>query len=301
MMADDAAPEPLIEFFKDANINAVSRVVERARDMADKAGRQNASASRMPRRAGALVRCMNTAMAAYGRKAAGVSTAAKVKPGSGKGGAAGKGSMQEEGRHQLYVERAGALEHGVGLEEWQGVQAGLNVAQEIDTELGIDTPHRGPDRTAGIGPKREADPKVGGSDEPGREQDAGWDAGQHRSRGQARARDWVDAELSIGPELSDRTMERAAQVSIEDSSKAPEPRLGTTASFGTIGETAEERLRFWDLVHEHESDKGGRTQTRLVLELPHEATAGQRHEIVRRFAGMADMAAGITAGYAAPC
>jgi hypothetical protein len=62
------------------------------------------------------------------------------------------------------------------------------------------------------------------------------------------------------------------------------PKLrGSTASFGTIGDTFEERLWFWKLVNEHESDKGGRTQSRLVLELPREASPLERHEIVRRY------------------
>ena len=51
-----------------------------------------------------------------------------------------------------------------------------------------------------------------------------------------------------------RTTERAAQQYIEDPSKAPEARVGMTSCFGTIGKTVEERLRFWDLVHEHGSD-----------------------------------------------
>lgn len=334
-MAGDTPPEePLIEFFKGANINAVTCVVERARSMAEKAARRNASASRVSRRPGALVRCMNKAMAAYGRsakgrpsirrtasdtggrpfhyshstvtkdgsarggstpggKAAGATPAGKAQP-KPKGSRAASGTSTREARHQLYVERADALERGVGLGEWQAVQTGLDAAREVGTglqidEQGIDATHRSPDRTRGpdpaegIAPERDAAPEVEGRDAPAREQGTGRDAGQGRSRGQTQARDWVDAELSDGPGLSDRTTERAAQQYIEDPSEAPEARTGMTASFGTIGETVEERLRFWDLVHEHESDKGGRTQTRLVLELPHEATARQRHEIVRRF------------------
>jgi hypothetical protein len=42
-------------------------------------------------------------------------------------------------------------------------------------------------------------------------------------------------------------------------------------------------MEFLDLVHQHESAKGGRTQSRVVLELLHEATADDRHEIVRQY------------------
>lgn len=59
--------------------------------------------------------------------------------------------------------------------------------------------------------------------------------------------------------------------------------MGTTSSFGTIGKTLEERLAFWAMVHDGESAKGGRTQSRVVLELPHEASDAERHEMVRRY------------------
>ncbi|MDG6093736.1 MobA/MobL family protein [Acetobacter sp. AN02] len=54
------------------------------------------------------------------------------------------------------------------------------------------------------------------------------------------------------------------------------------ASFGTIGSTMAERQSFWEQVHATEA-KNGRTQHRLVLELPHEANDAIRAEIVRRF------------------
>ena len=76
--------------------------------------------------------------------------------------------------------------------------------------------------------------------------------------------------------------EAAAQAYIEDPDKLPK-LMGQRSSFGTIGDTLAERLAFWDLVHERESDNGGRTQTRMVVELPHEATPDERHEIVRQF------------------
>ena len=46
MAKDGDTGEPLIEFFKTANINAVHRVLERARKNADKAASRQASAAR---------------------------------------------------------------------------------------------------------------------------------------------------------------------------------------------------------------------------------------------------------------
>ncbi len=106
--------------------------------------------------------------------------------------------------------------------------------------------------------------------------------GRERTRdGRAEALKWLEEGLS--PEMGGegRGAGAAAQAYMEDPSKAP--AMGTTSSFGTIAGTLEERMAFWDLVHDHESPKGGRTQARVVLELPHEATARERHEMVRLY------------------
>ena len=48
-------------------------------------------------------------------------------------------------------------------------------------------------------------------------------------------------------------------------------RVGTIDfSFGTIGATREQRMRFWDLVEEHAERRNAVIQHRLILELPHE-------------------------------
>jgi hypothetical protein len=94
---------------------------------------------------------------------------------------------------------------------------------------------------------------------------------------------WVEETVRERPGLSGERSEAAAQAYIENPAKVGRQARGTTASFGTIGDTLEERMAFWDLVHEHESSAGGRTQSRLVLELPHEASRRARHEIVHRF------------------
>ena len=53
-------------------------------------------------------------------------------------------------------------------------------------------------------------------------------------------------------------------------------------SFGNIGESLSERTAFWQALEAAER-KGGRVQSRIVWELPHEASAQARHEMLRRF------------------
>lgn len=55
-------------------------------------------------------------------------------------------------------------------------------------------------------------------------------------------------------------------------------------SFGNIGDTKEDRRAFWALVEQHAERSNARLQGRIVLELPSEATPGQRLAIVRRYA-----------------
>ena len=98
----------------------------------------------------------------------------------------------------------------------------------------------------------------------------------------AAARKWVEAGRGEEPGLSEVASEVAAQAYVENVGKVAFVD-GTMSSFGTIGQTLQERIAFWDIVHEHESAAGGRTQSRLVLELPHEASPQARHEIVRRY------------------
>jgi hypothetical protein len=87
------------------------------------------------------------------------------------------------------------------------------------------------------------------------------------------------------PIVSDKNLsiEAAAQKYVENSTKTV---FGNKASFGTIGENFFERVDFWNLVHDHESPHGGRTQSRLVVELPHEASHDQMHEIIREFTNL---------------
>ncbi len=213
--------------------------------------------------------------------------AAEAEAGGGAAGARGKGgpgatggrktagtgkrhrANTREGAHQMYTERDAAVEEGQALDE--------RPREGMAFMDGAGAPGVGPDGKDAAGRSMEAEQSVeaGGPEASGRAERV---PGAGREESQA----WVEEGMALSPGLSERHGEAAAQAYIEDAAKLPKLR-GHTASFGTIGDTIEERLRFWDLVHEHESDKGGRTQSRLVLELPHEASAQERHEIVRRY------------------
>ena len=55
-------------------------------------------------------------------------------------------------------------------------------------------------------------------------------------------------------------------------------------SFGTIGQTFEDRVRFWEALEEAEAHPNARVQHRLIVELPHEASPQARFDIVKKFA-----------------
>lgn len=57
---------------------------------------------------------------------------------------------------------------------------------------------------------------------------------------------------------------------------------GTTASFGTIGATLEQRQEFWEKTIEEEAING-RVQNRLIVELPHQASPEDHYKIMKRF------------------
>ena len=189
--------------------------------------------------------------------------AAGAKGKATKGGAKSKRANTAEAAHQIYTERDGAVDHEApALDATREAEVAEALAQDRAA---------GPVRSRGDGPDAGVDapevdePEIGGSPRDRQERSRAFVEGFGRDAGLERA-----------------GSEAAAQAYIENPDKIPALQ-GKQSSFGTIGDTLEERLAFWDLVHEKESDKGGRTQTRMVLELPHEATAAQRHEIVRLF------------------
>ncbi len=54
-------------------------------------------------------------------------------------------------------------------------------------------------------------------------------------------------------------------------------------STGNLGDSTAERLRFWQLVDRFEQRHDARLQNRVVFELPHWISAGERREIVEKF------------------
>ena len=54
-------------------------------------------------------------------------------------------------------------------------------------------------------------------------------------------------------------------------------------SYGTIGDRFEDRVRFWEALEEAEAHPSARVQHRLIVELPHEASAQARFEMVKAF------------------
>jgi hypothetical protein len=58
---------------------------------------------------------------------------------------------------------------------------------------------------------------------------------------------------------------------------------GQPLEIGTLGDTLQERRDFWGKLEDVER-ADGRVQCRLVMEMPHELTARQRHEILQGFA-----------------
>jgi hypothetical protein len=181
---------------------------------------------------------------------------------SGTGGRGKAKPATREAAHQAYVERDSAVasERGAGVDE-VGAGRGAGVGR------------------SGQGREREID-------DEGREPGQGREPGRERKARTAHEIE-VDQEKvmeAVAGMLPSAHVgsATAAQEYVEDERKV-DGRFGHANSFGTIGETYEERLKFWDLVAEHERDPEARTQRRLVLELPHEASATARQEIVKQF------------------
>lgn len=59
--------------------------------------------------------------------------------------------------------------------------------------------------------------------------------------------------------------------------------FGNADPLRNMGETKEERREFWDLIEAHPERGNARLQSRMIVELPVEATPEQRLDIVRKF------------------
>ena len=78
------------------------------------------------------------------------------------------------------------------------------------------------------------------------------------------------------------TSAAAAQGYVENPVKLANGK-NVVLSFGTIGNTFEERVHYWTALEAAEAHPSARVQNRLIVELPHEATPQARYEIVREF------------------
>ena len=169
--------------------------------------------------------------------------------------------------HLAYIERETAVEKLQRIEE-------RGRKRELDVELLLDGPAIDLPRRRGR-PSLE-DIKARAMIEAAR--DAALARNAERGLEGGRERDPADIASTLeGPGKG-----AAAQAYIEDAAKLRNGEV-VLSSFGTIGETYEERLRFWGLVEEHERAPDARIQNRLICELPHQSTPEARKEILQRF------------------
>ena len=95
-----------------------------------------------------------------------------------------------------------------------------------------------------------------------------------------------DVELGIRPMQDYVEREgavEAARAGATAGSKSAAADPPADFSFGTIADTREGRLAFWDLVEEHGKGDSAVLQHRLILELPHEVSPEVRLSIVKSF------------------
>jgi len=321
-MASSADIEKPISLVRPANGKAVRAILARAHKQemsADKALARNTKAALRPVRSkGVLSKALGQALAHHGRTKKGAtslrpkapdtngrafhfshSTVGKGKaggrgaapsaptgaepgggsddaglgPGSGSGsGTPGKGAGSTSGGESSGMPDLGSREAG----HQRYVERDAALARDAVEVFGIP-----------VGQGQEKGAARGGV---GEEQAEGWERDPTAERTQSQTKKARSVEIDV--ETLKKDIEQAsrgqrtqsAQEYIEDPSKVvPQTRHGHSNSFGTIGETFDERVAFWNDVTKHEREKDARTQIRLVLELPHEASPAARQEIVKKF------------------
>ena len=94
-------------------------------------------------------------------------------------------------------------------------------------------------------------------------------------------------DLGLTAAAPDRTNAAPGQAYIENPVKL-ESGERVLFSFGTIGDTFEERVAFWEALEAAEAHPSARVQHRLIVELPHEASAEARFEMMRTFCARFD-------------
>ena len=230
--------------------------------------RSTASSGQGSRKAGGSGNAAEPNEGSGGRSSGGTQTTANGTTSSSTGRAQPDLGSKEAG-HQRYVERDAAL------------------ARDAAEEFGIVV---GADRQTSMSSQREAtegmEPSRSARSEKTKDTEEEKAAGKAEERARPIEVDIEALKREIAKTARGRRTQsaEAAQAYMEDPTKvAPQVRHGHSNSFGTVGETFEERVAFWNDVQKHEREKDARTQIRLVLELPHEATPAARQEIVKRF------------------
>ena len=204
------------------------------------------------------------------------------------GGGRRKAQATRGSAHMAYIERGDAIERAPLArvpEEGRGIGEGRDGSSMDDLAPDVAK------AIAGEAAERDAG-AVPGSDLSGVAFDESLDVPLGGRRRRTAAERALDEELgvsrlegAIGPDAMQAYAERAGALEVRGrdaanaGSKAPEVAF----SFGTIGETPEERLAFWDLVETHAERSNAALQHRLILELPHEVSPETRLAIVKGF------------------
>jgi len=318
-MASSADIEKPISIVRPANAEMVRAILTRAHKQemsADKALARNTQAALRPVRSkGVLSKALGQALAHHGRMKKGATslrpkapdtngrafhfshiTVGKGKvgsrgaaPGASTGASADSGSENSGSSSGTTGKNAGSGTAGgsLGLPDLGSREAGHQRYVERDAALARDAVE-----VFGV-PVGQGQDKDAARDGIGQERVEGWErdpANEKRQSEETKAKS-VDIDIETlkkdieQASRGQRTQSaQAAQEYIEDPGKvAPQTRHGHSNSFGTIGETFDERVAFWNDVTKHEREKDARTQIRLVLELPHEASPAARQEIVKKF------------------
>ena len=111
---------------------------------------------------------------------------------------------------------------------------------------------------------------------------SGLDAAERGQGLDARGRDDGSWDREPGRGSPDIASTSAGQAYIENPVKL-ESGERVLFSFGTIGDTFNERVAFWEALETAEAHPSARVQHRLIVELPHEASAEARFEMMKTF------------------
>ena len=189
---------------------------------------------------------------------------------------------------------AGAQASGGSVRGAKGTGAASAHHAYIEREAALETLYEpgGPEIGITVGKGRTFAEEMERSPEPGdRETGLGFGAGLAGDRGKAERDPTTKVREAEGRERVkdpfDRGTDgpgqaRAAQAYIENPVKLRNGEV-ILNSFGTIGDTFQDRMAFWDLLEQHETQGNARIQNRIICELPHQSTPEARNEILKAF------------------